>query len=254
MDAIPALSKFRSVSRDLSAHVVAAKLARRASERFTCTAPNFIVDAFKECPGSLSAIFGNDEKPKLPGWQLLTAVTDENKFLRPLNVVVAQRSIANQQSTALVTVVPGRLANTMPLSMLAAMQLDHLRVAVILDRGVSDGSIRRESQVDMKKPQALIAAESPWNVAIILLARGVDGCVVSMAPQLPSVNEAFGRLIISNLDKAGQSKNFAEFFANVLHDERGTSRIGDMDLLFGDKISFAAFGICGDDGAGKAAK
>ncbi len=254
IEAIPALSKFRSVARDLASHIVSAKLARRSAERFTCTNPNFIVDAFKESPSALSGVFGNDEKPKLPGWQLLTAVLDESKFLRPLNVAVAQRSIANPTSTALVAVASGRLSSTIPLSVLSAMQLDHLRVALLLDRGVNDGAIRRESQVDMKKAPALIWAESPWNVAVILLARGVDCCIVSMAPQLPAVNEAFGRLAITNLDKPGQSRNFAEFFGAVLHEERGTARVGDIELLYGDRISYAAFGICGDDVSGGGAK
>ena len=249
VDAIPALSKFRSVARDLSVHVVAAKLARRAVERFACQNPSFIVDACKESATALTTVFGNDEKPKLPGWQLLTSVVDENRFLRPLNIAVVQRNISNTASSTLAVVGSGRFSNIVPLSIVAALQFDHLRLVLLLDRGVNEGSIRRESQVDMKKAPPLLWAESPWNVALLLLARGVEFCFASMGPQLPSVNEALCRLAITNIDKPGQTKNFSEFFGSVLHDERGTSRVGDIELLFGDKISYAAFGIGTDETA-----
>lgn len=260
----PEFNKFKSVQRDLSVPVVSAKLQRRNVERYSGNSATIIVDPRRECLGALQGVFGSDEKPKTAQWQLITATLDENKQYRFPGVAQLQRAITNANVTSLVVDACGRFTSLCPIANLATLNLDHLRVVILMDRGVRDVSARRENQSDMMKTPRQQWAELSWNTSLLLLARGVECCISNRFAAAASVNDAMCRAALGNMDKP-QVKSFAEAILavarKIAEDEANAPALPshakpfEITPRFSDSVNVSIWGLSTDDnGAGKPGK
>lgn len=153
---------------------------------------------------------------------------------------------------ALVVDTCGRISNTIGMANIAGLQLEQLRFVAMLDQGANASSIRRENQVCMAKPPATQWAELPWNVATLLLARGVDYMVANHGPTSPEQNDAVGRLVVSALEHSTIRALGETLSANLRHQpdakaEASSDLFGLWKSSPSDSANVFVYGTCCDD-------
>jgi hypothetical protein len=272
LEAVPALMKFRSVSRDISLYTVLARVARRSAEKFSGAAATFVCDPQYEHPSRFAqALFNGDDKPKTSQWSLVTPQLDEGGAHRVVSTAAIQKAVVQPPhgANSVVVATCGALPASLPLPAIAATDLTHLRFVGIMDNNVTAAAVRRENQLAMTKSDAIKFAEQPWLVAMLLLARGAECCIANTSAVAPSTTEAVLRAISSNLEKS-QIRNFAEVLRVHLHrtlpvmqpdsdlvTQLRTTNQNPADgdafkcwhLAASDRLGFVVFGLSPDDGA-----
>ena len=309
---LPALARFRSVSRDISLFTCLSRLARRQVDRYSAAAATFLVDVHREHPGAAAGLFAPDETPKSAQWLLMlsphntpTSATEDDATAAtapappaaatakgssaaaaaaspaalksathnsssshsasqwPLSIAQLQRAVLNPAAAStLIVSVCGSFSNTLPLSAWCAMDLSHVRVAILLDFATNAASNRRQNQADIvKAPMQLKRLEAPWCVNLLLLARGCD-CVVGHGLPIPistKMNDSVGRCLTAHLERPPPIRSLAETLRMQLHrslaldpkKQLALPAEGDAYGLFraplSDRAAFAVFGVCPDD-------
>jgi hypothetical protein len=216
VEALVPLAPFRSVSRDLSLFAVLQRVQRRAADKYSPAAVNVVVDVDREHDDVRNALFGSDEKPKATTWQLHTSPDDEQGNARTMSVAQIQKVVTQTNASTLVLSACGALPNVLPLDAVATVDLSHVRVLALLDRTVNAASTRRENQANMVKPAPRLWAELPWNVALLMLARGVDCCVAAAGPVASAAGDLLWRMVVQNLERP-TVRHFAELTHQQLH-------------------------------------
>lgn len=254
------LVKLRSVQRDLSVPVVSAKLQRRAVDRYTGTSATLIIDPRREQPGAVAAALG-DEKPKNPNWVLLTATMDENKQYRYPSVAQVQRAMTNTAASTILVDMCSRFTSLFPIQSFASLQLDHVRVAIWMDRGSREVSCRRELQSEMAKTPKQLWVEKSWNTAVVLLARGVEFVAINRTSSATGANDLMCRTALSNMEKP-QIKSFAEVMGQALKKivddedaaveatpvaQSSKTPASEWVPMFADSVNVAFYGLCTDE-------